>query len=233
MALLLLLCAATAQAEREAVDKIAVVVGNQVILTSELAGQLQIAAFQTGHRPKTEAEMRAFQSQILEQMISDQLFLQEAKKDTSIVVRRDEVEQALADHIARVAGNFASEAEFAAALAQEGMSLRDLERRYYTDIENNLIRQRFIQKKLYSVSVSKREVEQFYDEFKDSIPSQPEAAQLAHILLDIKPSKALEDSVFALATELRQRILDGADFATISSSIRVSAPAPTAAIWAT
>ena len=65
--------------------------------------------------------------------------------------------------------------------------------------------------------MSRYETEQFYEEFKDSIPDQPEAVKLAHILFQIRPAQQVEDSVMALATELRQRILDGADFATLSS----------------
>lgn len=199
------------------VDKIAVVVGDQVILTSELANQLQLTAFQSGQRPKTEEEIRSFQKQVLEQMISDQLFLAEAKKDTTITVRPSEVQQALDEHIAKVVENFGSEEKFLAALEQEGMTLRDLRRQYEQDIQNNLLRQRYIQKKLADVSVSKFEVEKFYQEFKDSIPDQPEGVRLAHILLEIKPAPAIEDSVKAEAERLRQQILDGADFAAIST----------------
>ena len=199
------------------IDKIAVVVGDQVILASELANQLQLAAFQSGQRPKTEEEIRLFQKQVLEQMISDQLFLAEAKKDTSITVRPSEVRQALDEHLARVIENFGSEEQFLAALAQEGMTLRDLERQYEQDIQNNLLRQRYIQKKLYSVSISKFEVETFYKEFRDSIPDMPEGVRIAHILLEISPSSKIEDSVKALAEQLRQWILEGADFAAIST----------------
>jgi peptidyl-prolyl cis-trans isomerase SurA len=201
----------------DTVDKIAVVVGDQVILASELANQLQLTAFQTGQRPKTEEEIRLFQKRVLEQMISDQLFLAEAKKDTTITVRPSEVQQALDEHIARVIENFGSEDRFIEALNQEGMTLRDLKRQYEQDIENNLLRQRYIQKKLYTVSVSRVEVERFYQEFKDSIPEQPEGVRLAHILLDITPSSKIEDSVKVQAERLRQQILDGADFAAVSS----------------
>jgi peptidyl-prolyl cis-trans isomerase SurA len=201
----------------DTVDKIAVIVGDQVILASELANQLQLTSFQSGQRPKTEEEIHLFQKQVLEQMISDQLFLAEAKKDTTITVRPNEVQQALDEHIARVIENFGSEDRFIAALQQEGMTLRDLKRQYEQDIQNNLLRQRYIQKKLYSVSVSRLEVEKFYQEFKDSIPDQPEGVRLAHILLEIKPSSQIEDSIKAQAEQLRQLILDGADFAAVST----------------
>jgi len=215
--LLFLVLASSGFAERETVDKVAVIVGDEVILASELASQIQMVAFQTGRRPETEQEIQKFQKEVLDQMITDRLFLMEARKDTSITVRRDEVETAIDEQVARVAGNFDSHDAFLQALALEGMTLRDLERKYSDEIENNMLRQRFIQKKLYNVSVSRYEVEQFYASFQDSIPNQPEAAKLAHILLKVTPSPEIEDSVKTLATELRQRILDGADFATISA----------------
>ncbi|RKX26123.1 MAG: hypothetical protein DRP45_04370 [Candidatus Zixiibacteriota bacterium] len=216
--ILLMVCfSQSVNAQSETVDRIAVVVGDEVILASEVANQMQLVAFQTGQSPTTEEEVRELQNRVLEQMISDRLFLIEAKKDTSIIVRNDEVDREVDDQIARIATNFSSETEFLQALVTEGLSLRDLERRYAEEIENNMLRQRFIQKKLYSVSVSRYEVEQFCDKFQDSIPEQPEGVRLAHILLKIQPAEALEDSVKSLAAELRQRILDGADFATLAT----------------
>ncbi len=215
--LLGLLVVQTVRSERDVVDKIIVVVGDRVILASELASQIQLYAFQSGIQPKTEAEIQKLQEDILEQMINDQLFLLEAKQDTSVSVRPEEIEQALDEHVTRVAGNFDSQEAFIDALTAEGMTVRELKKKYRNDIENQLLRQRYIQRKLYSVSVSRHEVEEFYDQFRDSIPSQPEAAKLAHILIVYKPSQGVEDSVQALASSLRQKILDGADFAAIAA----------------
>ncbi|MEW6052126.1 MAG: peptidylprolyl isomerase [Candidatus Zixiibacteriota bacterium] len=206
-----------AHAEREMIDKIVAVVGNEVILSSELTTQVQMAAFQSGRRPKNDAEFAAMQKEVLDQMISEQLFLIEARKDTSISVRPEEVDQALDEQVARVAGRFNSNEEFLTALAQEGLTLRDLKKRYRGDLENQMLKQRLIQKKLADVSVSRHEVEEFYHKFKDSIPNQPEGVKLAHILLTYHASPVVEDSVKLAAEKLRQRILEGADFASISA----------------
>ncbi len=204
-------------AERETVDKIIAVVGDRVILASELTGQVQLAALQSGHQPKTEAELEKLKTEILDQMISDQLFLLAAQEDTSISVRDEEVDQALDDHIARISQNFDSNDEFLRALAAEGLTVRELKRRYRQDVENQILKQRYIQKKLASVAISRHEVEEFYAAYSDSLPVQPEAVKLAHILLKIEPSRQIEDSVAALAAELRRQVLNGADFAAISS----------------
>lgn len=206
-----------AQSNRETIDRIIAVVGDEVILASELASQLQLYALQTGKQPKTEREFQKLRDDILDQMLTDRLFLFEARKDTSVRVRDEEVDQALDDHIARMAGNFPTNDAFLQALASEGLTVRELRRKYRGDVRNQIVKQRFIQKKLYSVSVSRHEVESFYGQFRDSLPSQPEGVKLAHVLLTVEPSSAIEDSVRDLASSLRQQVLDGADLATLST----------------
>lgn len=207
---------ATAQ-QRETLDRIIAVVGDEAILASELGGQLQMYALQTGKEPKTQAEFDKLRDEILDQMVTDRLFLIEAKKDTSITIRPEEIDQALDEHIQRISSNFDNQEQFLQALAQEGLTLRDLRKKYRSEVENQLLKQKFIQRKLYSVSVSRHEVEAFYEEFRDSIPAQPEGVKLAHILLVVEPSQNLVDSVREYASQLRQQVLDGADFASISA----------------
>jgi peptidyl-prolyl cis-trans isomerase SurA len=209
--------ATSASAEREKVDRIVAVVGTDIVLATDLANQMQMVSLQTGRRPTTQAEADAFQKETLDQMVSDKLFLIEAKKDTSISVRTEEIDQAVDEQVARVAGQYPSNDQFLAVLTKAGMTLRDLKKRYRTDVEGQLLKQRLIQKKLYSVSVSKREVEEFYAKYQDSIPAQPEGVKLAHILLKINASPKVEDSVKGLATALRQRAVGGEDFASLST----------------
>ncbi len=212
-----MLLAGAVLAQGEMIDKIVAVVGDEVILASELVSQLQLVSLQSGIRPRNQAELDSLQSDILEQMISDRLFLLAAREDTSIAVRPEEVDAALDEQVSRISQNFGSYDEFQAALTAEGLTVRELKKRYRNDIENQILKQRYIQKRLSTVSVSRQEVIEFYDNFRDSIPNQPEAVKLAHVLLEIQPSAGLEDSVREYVSELRQQILDGADFAVISS----------------
>lgn len=214
---LLIALVAVTQAKRDVVDQIAVIVEDQVILASEIASQMQMIALQTGQQPKTDAEAKTFQQRVINEMINDRLFQLEAAKDTSISIRPEEIEQALDDHIARISQNFPSEEAFEAALAGEGLTLRDLRRQFHDDVKGQLLKQRLIGRKLREVQVSRHEVEEFYHQYGDSIPTQPEGVKLAHILLTYNPSQEVEDSVRALATSLRQQVLDGADFSAISS----------------
>lgn len=215
--ILILGLSSTVFSQREVVDKISVVVGSEVILASEIANQLQMYVLQSGKKISSEEELEEIQNKIIDQMISDRLFLIAARQDTLVQIRQEEIEQALDEQVANISSNFPTNEEFLDALAMEGLSIRNLKKRYRKEIENQLLKQRFVQSKLYNVSVAKNEVIEFYNEFKDSIPSQPEAIRLAHILLTVSPSDKVEDSVKNLAQELRKRVIDGSDFATISS----------------
>ena len=207
----------SASAEREVIDRIAAIVGEEIILASELAGQMQMVSLQSGKTPRNTAEAEQLRDQTLDGMVSDRLFLISAKKDTSLHIRPEEVELALDEHVARMKENFTTDADFENALAAEGLSVRELRKRFKSDVENQLLKQRYIQKKLYGVSVSRHEVEEFFKKFKDSIPIQPEALKISHILLSFKASPKVEDSVKALAEELRSQVIEGADFASMSA----------------
>ncbi|MBN2225733.1 MAG: peptidylprolyl isomerase [candidate division Zixibacteria bacterium] len=200
----------------EPVERIVAIVGNEPILASELALQMQLLAINQGVRPQTEEEMNQLQQQVLDQMISEQLFLIEAKQDTSIRVTDTEIEQALDERVMNIASQYPSEEQFLDELAREGLSFRDFKRRLRPEIENQLYKQKLIQMKLSQISVSRQEVLEFYDLYKDSIPEQAETVRLAHILVTFIPSQTTRDSVMAEAEAVRQNVVSGADFATLA-----------------
>jgi len=202
----------------EPIERIAAIVGNEPILTSELAAEMQMSAIQKGIHPQTTEEINQFQNEVLDQIISDKLFLMEAKKDTSIKVTPEEVDQALDEHIKKVSSQFSSEDEFLSELSKEGLNLRLFKKRLRPEVENELLKQKFIAKKLANISVSRQEVLEFYDQFKDSIPDQPEAVRLAHILITFQPSKGTEDSVMNEAEKVRKMVIAGGDFAALSAT---------------
>ncbi len=204
--------------ELEPVDGIIAIVGREPIMASELAAQLQIIAVQNNVKPETPEELEKFQNQVLDQMITERLFLIEAEKDTTIKVSDDEVEQALDEHVAQTSAQFSSEDDFLKQLSQEGLTLHSFKKRLRPDIRSQLLKQRLVAQKLSKISVSKQEVMEFYEKYKDSIPEQPEAVRLAHILITFQPSGGTEDSVRQLAEAVRKNIAAGADFATMAAT---------------
>ncbi len=200
----------------EPVERIVAVVGNEPILASELALQMQLLAINQGIRPESPEEVEELRLQVLEQMISEQLLLIEAKKDTAIRVSSAEVERALNDRVTSIASQYPTEDQFLEALAREGMNYRAFKRRLWPEVENQIYKQRLISSKLARISISKQEVYDFYEDFKDSIPEQPETVRLAHILIQFQPSKMTVDSIRQLAESVRKNAVAGADFITLA-----------------
>ncbi len=214
--LCLLIVAPTITAQ-EPVEQIVAVVGRDPILASELAAQMQLVAIQNGIRPESERELLQLQQDILNQMVNEKLFLIEAQKDTVIRVSEEEVDQALEDHIAQIASQFETENEFLRQLRAEGMNLRSFKKKMRPEIKNQLLKQRLVSSKISNISISRQEVEEFYKIHKDSLPTQPQAVRLAHILITFQPSGHTVDSVRQMAEKVRTQAASGADFATLAT----------------
>jgi peptidyl-prolyl cis-trans isomerase SurA len=208
----------TISATTEPLERIVAIVGHDPIMASELAAQIQLATIQRGIRPQSQEELDKLQKDILDQMISERLFLIEAQKDTSIKVSPEEIESGVEEHIGRITSQFDSEEEFLNQLSREGMTLRSFKKKLEPEMKNQLLKQKLIAKKLSKISVSRQEVLEFYNTYKDSIPDQPEGVRLAHILILLQPSQETEDSVKQQAEKVRQNAVGGADFASLAAT---------------
>ncbi len=197
-------------------DRPAVIVGDNMILESEIQAQMQMYALQTQTNLSDPSQRAQLRERILEQMIEDRLILAEAEQDTTISVESAEVERALDEHIAGLRAQFGSDEAFEAELAREGMTLGELRRRFREDTRNQLLKQKLVNQKLGSVSVTIGEVKDFYSRYVDSLPPVPQSVKLAHILLEVKTDTNRIIAARDTLTELRARIEAGADFAEIA-----------------
>jgi peptidyl-prolyl cis-trans isomerase SurA len=67
-----------------------------------------------------------------------------------------------------------------------------------------------------AIQVSRREVEEFYEAYKDSLPRVPEEFELSHILILPKPDTTVEAGTRALLEAIRDSIRAGGDFAAFA-----------------
>lgn len=201
---------------QQVLDRIVAVVGNEIILESELKMQMSLFLSQRGVEVKNAEEQSKLQREILDQMINDKLLLLQAQKDTTIEVTSKEVDAAVADQLKKLKSEFSEEA-FQAQLKAEGLTENELKKKYREQIKNQMMVDRLIGSKLSKVSVSTKEVKDFYQTYKDSIPDQPEAVKLSHILLEIKPSQGTLDSLQRKAERVLELVRKGEDFAQLAS----------------
>lgn len=197
----------------DVLDEPLVVVADRVILRSEWQAQVSLFAMQSKLDANDSHVRDSLGPIVLERMINDELILIQAQQDTTISVKPDEIDQALADHIQSLKSQFADEDEFQKELTREGLTERDLRVRYRREVRNQLMKQKLVQRKLGDVAVSNGEVRDFFKQYKDSLPIQPEGIKLSHILLPIEPSSMTVDSARARITRILREINGGLDFA--------------------
>ncbi|MGB8657157.1 MAG: peptidylprolyl isomerase [Candidatus Zixiibacteriota bacterium] len=201
---------------QQVLDRIVAVVGNEIILDSELKMQMTIYLGQRGTDVKSEEERSQLEKELLDQMVNNKLLLLQAQKDTTIQISSKELETAVNDQLKKVKSDFSEEA-FQAQLQAEGLTESELRKKYREQVKNQMMIDRLTATKLSGVSVSSKEVKDFYETYRDSIPDQPQSVKLSHILLEIKPSKETLDSLKGKAEKILELIREGKDFAQLAS----------------
>lgn len=196
-------------------DSVVALVGESVILESELR---QAADFYRLAAMDTLTPDALLREQALDGLISSLLLEELARRDT-LVVSREEINAGVDEQLERLRARFDSPEEYRAALAAEGLSERDLRRRYENEIQRQLLSRRLLEKEgLTEVHVSPSEVERFYNERRDSIAFVPGRVTLAHILVAVMPSEAAEEEAQRRASEVLDILARGGDFAVVAGS---------------
>ena len=121
--------AAMAGAARRPLDGVVAVVNDDVILASELGEEVSVRLYQMEAAGAKVGDLRAFTAEVLASMMDDRLLIQDAD-ERDIVVSREDVKPYLDEELERIRGGFSSQEEYEAALAQYGMTEKNLVVRY-------------------------------------------------------------------------------------------------------
>jgi peptidyl-prolyl cis-trans isomerase SurA len=213
-ALSIITCCFLSPAQSETVERIIAIVGDRIILSSELTNQVQMYMLQMGDKKNVDVEQLS--GEILNQMINDELILSAAREDTTITASPDEIRFELDNHIASLATRFPSEEVFLQQLAREGLTKRTLEKRLRPDIRDQILKRKIIDYKLSQLTLSKQEIEAFYESRKDSLPEMPAKIRLSHILFKFKPSPETDTALAKLAEQAREYAVQGLEFSDIA-----------------
>lgn len=187
-------------------EKIVAIVGKDIILKSDVDGQLQIYAQQN---PGVKAGDPAVRAQILDMLINERLIVTKAQED-SIEVSDEEVTQQMEYQISMLVQQFGSEARIEQVY---GMSMARIRRDFRDEIRKQLLGQKMRQQKFSGIKANRVDVESFYARYKDSLKPIPPRVQLSHIVKYIKPSDTQKKEALELARKLRDSVMNGGSFA--------------------
>lgn len=211
---LTLVITGTVLPQDDIIDGIAAIVGDRVVLKSDVAQLVQMRAMELRLPPDTDARtIMKLQGEVVETLIQQKLILEIAEVE-SIVVQQREVDTALDRYLASLVRQAGTEE---AVQRTFGKSLRDLKREWWPDMQEQLIAQKFQQNLVQNVAVTRQEVLDFYDEYRDSLGVIPTLYRTSHILFRVTPGTASRLQARRLADSLRTRLLEGEDFALLAA----------------
>lgn len=202
--------------ERQLIDKIAAVVDDEIILMSEVQQYAYFEAVNQKVDPEKDKEAyRRLEKRILESLINQKVLLAQAKVD-SIVVDDAQVDGTLDQQIQQRVEQAGGEEALEKIL---GKKISELRRLYRVNVRKQLLTQKIQSSRFSDIKVSRSEVEQFFQTYKDSLPRVGESVNLSHILLEVKPG----DSAYAEARDFAQLLLDsirqkGGDFSALAKA---------------
>jgi len=204
----LLFFALPAFAQKEVVDRIVAIIGDEIILESDLNVRIQAAMLQN----QVDQNDPDVKRKVLEAMINEKLILAQAVLD-SITVSDDEVNQMLDTRIKQLIQQYGSEQRLEQAA---GMPIGKLKRDVKEEWRKQLMVNRLQEKKFADMQVSRRDVEEFYNAYKDSLPVVPEEIELSHIFIFPKASTEAKKIAYNKVKALLDSLKAGANFAELA-----------------
>lgn len=157
----------------------------------------------------TMTETADFYRKVLDQLVSNELLVQQAKA-AGITVTDDEANKQLAD----LRGRFPSPEKFQEELKKTGLSEAEL----LTKTRETLMVQKFVETKVVNdVKVSDADVKAFYDKNPDKL-KRPERVHIRHILIKVAKDASPEDKqkARAKADDILAKLKAGGDFAKLA-----------------
>ena len=195
------------------IDGIAAIVGENIILKSDVSQVVGMTALQRGlDVSKDMAILEKLQGEVLGSLIDQKVILEMAKLD-SIEVAEKDVERALEQQIETFIMRAGTEKMAETML---GQSLNDFRREYWYDMRDRLITEQYQQQLIMSVNINRENVVNFFTSYKDSLPRFPVTMKIRHLLIRIKPSEKSRSDAEKKINTVRERILAGESFSALA-----------------
>jgi peptidyl-prolyl cis-trans isomerase SurA len=195
---------AQAQSDGEVVDEIAAVVGEDVILRSEVNAIMQNAM---RRNPQLSGSKKERWMNFLNELVNQKVLAVHGKRDTTITVSSDQVDRLLDRRIERMTQRMGGKAQLE---KMQGQSIEEIRAEFRPDFREQALAQRFRSTKLRDVSVTPSEVRDWYENVpKDSLPELPDAVRLSHIVRYPKPSEQAREQARDVISNIRDSVVNG------------------------
>jgi len=196
------------------VDGVAAIVEDNIILKSDLNQMVNMMAIQQKINPGTDFEKHnKLKEVVLGSMVDQKILLEMAEKDTTLEVTEKEVNQSLDQQIENIIMQAGGKKEAEKML---GQSIKSFRSEFWFDMKDKIISEKYQQKMLSKIKVSKNDVFSFFETYKDSLPLFPTEARVRHLLIKPEPSDAVKKESVDLLKQIKDRYLSGESFEVLA-----------------
>jgi len=195
-------------AQKHNIDKVAAVVGNNIILLSDLNQQYTQYLYQ-GNPANTDIKCK-----ILQNTLTQKLLKQQAEIDSVMVEDGqvdDEVNRRMRYSMQRAGGQERLEQFLNKSVLQYKDEIRP-------SVKDELISQKMQAKITENINVTPMEVEKYFKSLGDSVPEFNTEVEVGEIILDPKLTKAEKQRFHDKIEALRLRVKSGDDFGVLAKT---------------
>ena len=195
------------------IDGVAAIIEEHIVLKSDLAQMLNMSIIQNKIDPLKDVEkIKSLEQSILESMIDQKIILKKAEID-SVFVEEKEVNLALDQQVQMLVSQAGGEEKAEEVL---GQTLKSFRREFWYEMRDRLVSEKYQQQLINSVKVTRLDVLNFYNVYKDSLPVLPLKAKLRHCLIKTKPSESAKKYSISFLDNLKKRIERGELFSDLA-----------------
>ena len=197
------------QAQKKNLDKVVAVVGNNIILLSDLTQQYAIY-LSSGNPPDDRVKCVYLQQMLIQKLLKQQAEIDSIMVDDNQV--DDELDKRMRYNVQRMGGQEKLEQFLNKSLLQYKDEMRP-------DVKEGLIAQKMQAKITENINVTPLEVKQYFDSYqKDSLPDIGTEVEVGEITLHPKLTKAEKQRFYDKLDAIRLRIKSGEDFAFLAKT---------------
>ena len=221
LALLPSLAAAQLATDDDIVDRVAAVVGDSVVLQSQVMEAVQrVVLTQNTQLPEPGPELELLMSEMLEQLVSTVLISQEAARDSLIEVDEVLIEERVTEEIAQVTQRVGGQVALRQSLAGMGLTLAEYRDMRRSEIRQEQVQQMFMQSRLRNaapIELTDDELLAAFQAARGQLDQRPKLVTFDQVVMMPTPTEASVDSARMRLEGLLSEIRAGADFAELAT----------------
>lgn len=212
--------------QAELVDRIAAVVGDDIILKSEVDQMVRRRTQQQNASYSDDLWMESLQS-----LVDQKILAEKARRDTTLEISDQQVSNQLDRQVERLQQRAGGRQKLEQIY---GKSILEIKETFRPELRDQLLAQRLRQRRMQDIDVTPSEVRQWFERIpSDSLPDIPPTVRLSHIVRFPKPTDearqearetitSIRDSIVNEDASFEQMAREFSDHATASSGGRLS-----------